>query len=129
MKRGGGLTTASSAGSAVDLMEASFSEVLRLSMVSDRRRRRVHGASIDARPSAGYARAIDSRRTSEVHASMRSRAWRVAERGGVAPGEKGWRELSPRKTAQFISCLAILFRGYRGYSDGVDGAPSGIDVP
>ena len=42
-----------------------FSEVLKLSMVFDRRRRRAHRASRDARLSTGYQRAIDSLKTSE----------------------------------------------------------------
>jgi hypothetical protein len=65
---------ARSARSAVDLIEASFSEVLTLSMVFDRRKRRAHRVSRDARLSAAYARAIDGVKTSKVHASMTAAA-------------------------------------------------------
>jgi hypothetical protein len=48
-------------------------------MVFDRRRRRAHSASTDARLSTGYARAIDSLETSDAFASMRSMARWVGE--------------------------------------------------
>ena len=62
--------------------------------IFDRRRRRAHRASRDARHSTGYARAIDSLKTSEVLASMRSTAWWETGRGGGAgPAEKVCRRL------------------------------------
>ena len=69
-----GLIGARSAESAVDLMEAS----------SFRSFAAVNGA-LHAPPPA--AKAIDSRKTSEAHASMRATARRVAARGAAAPVE------------------------------------------
>jgi len=39
------------------------------------------------------SKTIDSLKTSEVHASTRSTAWCVTERGGAAPVGKVWRRL------------------------------------
>ncbi|MFZ1962809.1 MAG: hypothetical protein WAU78_04950 [Roseiarcus sp.] len=75
-ERGATLADANSAGSAVDLMEASSC--------------RSFAAVPGLRPpqAAREKRAIDSRKTSEVHASMRSTAWCVAEKSRTAPVEK-----------------------------------------
>jgi hypothetical protein len=53
---------------------------------------------------AREARAIDSLETSEAHASMRSTARRVAERGRAASVEQVWSPLADREIARFISC-------------------------
>jgi len=71
----------SSAGSAVDLMEASFFRSFDP----------VNGARSARR--LGRSKTIDRAKTSEVHASMRSTAWCATERGGAAPVAKVWRRL------------------------------------
>jgi hypothetical protein len=71
-------------------------------MVFDRRRRRAHRASRDARLSTGYERAIDNRKTSEVHASMRSTAWCVAARGA---GWAGRESLGPSAGREIVQCV------------------------
>ena len=70
-----------------------LSELLPPSMVFDRRRLRPHRASREARLCTGSARALDSRKTSQGHAAMRSTAWRGAERAGaekVRGADRGW---------------------------------------
>jgi hypothetical protein len=78
--RRGGLGRGS-AESAVDLMEASLF--------------RSFAAANGLRPpeAARGTRAIDGRKTSEAHASIRSTASRVTERGGAAPVRAVWRRL------------------------------------
>jgi len=53
---------------------------------------------------ARETRAIDSVQTSEVHASMRSTAWRVAARGGAVPIAKVWRRL---RVAKFCNSYPV----------------------
>ena len=76
MRGGVGLIGASSAGGAVDLMEASFFRSFEA----------VNGALFARR--LRRSKTIDSLKTSEVHAFMRSTAWCSAERGRAAPVEK-----------------------------------------
>jgi len=98
------LTGASSAGSAVDLMEAESSEAEACQGAKPACGGAAHRASGDARLSTGYGRALDRLSASEKDASMRSTAWCVAERGGAGPVEKVRSLLSDREIVQFVSC-------------------------
>ena len=88
--------------------------------------------SLEAVNGARFARrlrrpeAIDILETSEVHASMRSTAWRVTDRGGAAPVGEVWALGADGKMRQFASCTCKA--GLSAHPVTVD-APRGPSTP